>query len=46
MSTFEKTIHTEARGVMLSTLWIFVACNIIVADIVGFLNPGALETMR
>ncbi len=36
MSTFEKTIHTETRGVMLSTLWIFVVCNIIVADIVGF----------
>lgn len=45
MSTFEKTIHTETRGVMLSTLWIFVVCNIIVADIVGFLNPGALETI-
>ena len=45
MHTFEKTVHTEARGVMLSTLWIFVVCNIIVADIVGFLNPGALETI-
>jgi len=30
---------------MLSTLWIFVVCNIIIADIVGFLNPGALETI-
>ncbi len=45
MSTFEKTMHTEARGVVLSTLWIFVVCNIIIADIVGFLNPGALETI-
>ena len=30
MSTFEKTMHTEARGVVLSTLWIFVVCNIII----------------
>lgn len=45
MNTFEKTVHTEARSVMLSTLWIFVVCNIIIADIVGFLNPGALEAI-
>jgi len=29
----------------LSTLWVFVVLNIIVADIVGFLNPGALEAI-
>jgi hypothetical protein len=34
---------TEDRKVMLSTLWIFVLFNMIFADIVGFMNPGALE---
>lgn len=29
----------------LSTLWIFVMFNMVFADIVGFLNPGALEEM-
>jgi hypothetical protein len=29
----------------LSTLWIFVMFNMVFADIVGFLNPGALENM-
>lgn len=29
--------------VKLSTLWIFVVFNMIFADIVGFMNPGALE---
>lgn len=29
--------------VKLSTLWIFVMFNMIFADIVGFMNPGALE---
>jgi Sec-independent protein secretion pathway component TatC len=29
----------------LSTLWIFVMINIIIADIVGFVNPGALEAI-
>lgn len=35
----------EDMKVRLSTLWVFVMFNIIFADIVGFLNPGALETM-
>ena len=39
------SVNTEARNVMLSTLWIFVVFNIIVADIVGFLNPGTLEAI-
>jgi len=43
--TSVQNVHAETRGVMLSTLWIFVVCNIIIADIVGFLNPGALETI-
>lgn len=31
--------------VRLSTLWVFVMFNMVFADIVGFLNPGALEEM-
>lgn len=38
-----QAARTETRGIMLSTLWVFVVLNIILADIVGFLNPGALE---
>lgn len=45
MHTSVQNVRAETRGVMLSTLWIFVVCNIIIADIVGFLNPGALETI-
>lgn len=33
----------EDRRVILSTLWIVVMLNMIFADIVGFMNPGALE---
>ncbi|MCP4359229.1 MAG: hypothetical protein GY796_14540 [Chloroflexi bacterium] len=29
----------------LSTLWIFVMVNMVMADIVGFMNPGSLEQM-
>ena len=29
----------------LSTLWIFVMINILMADIVGFMHPGALESI-
>jgi len=29
----------------LSTLWIFVMFNMVMADIVGFMNPGSLEQM-
>ena len=31
--------------VRLSTLWIFVMFNILAADIIGFLNTGALQTI-
>lgn len=31
--------------VKLSTLWIFVMFNMVFADIVGLLNPGAIEEM-
>ena len=43
MSTNEKTVKMEAMKVRLSTLWIVVMFNMAFADIVGFLNPGALE---
>ena len=33
----------EDMKVKLSTLWIFVMFNMAFADIVGFINPGALE---
>jgi Sec-independent protein secretion pathway component TatC len=33
----------EDMKVRLSTLWIFVMFNMVFADIVGFINPGALE---
>lgn len=33
----------EDMKVKLSTLWIFVMFNMAFADIVGFMNPGALE---
>lgn len=29
--------------IKLSTLWVFVLFNMVFADIVGFMNPGALE---
>lgn len=35
----------EDMKVRLSTLWIFVMFNMVFADIVGLLNPGALEEM-
>jgi hypothetical protein len=33
----------EDIRVKLSTLWVFVMFNMMFADIVGFMNPGALE---
>lgn len=35
----------EDNKVRLSTLWIFVMFNMVFADIIGFLHPGALEEM-
>ena len=43
MTTNEKTVKMEAMKVRLSTLWIVVMFNMAFADIVGFMNPGALE---
>lgn len=42
-----NSIQTDSviidRKAILSTLWIFVMFNMVFADIVGFMNPGALE---
>lgn len=43
MNVDKKSVVPEDRGVVLSTLWIFVLFNMVFADIVGFMNPGALE---
>lgn len=45
MNQSMKTTGIEDIRVRLSTLWVFVMFNMVFADIVGFLNPGALETM-
>lgn len=42
MNTLEKTAKMDMK-VKLSTLWIVVMFNMVFADIVGFMNPGALE---
>jgi len=43
MNVNKKSSVPEDRRGVLSTLWIFVLLNMIFADIVGFMNPGALE---
>ncbi|MBI9108877.1 MAG: hypothetical protein JEZ04_19195 [Spirochaetales bacterium] len=45
MSTSRNCIGNVDMKVILSTLWIFVMFNMVFADIIGFLNPGALEEM-
>jgi Family of unknown function (DUF6326) len=42
MKTNEQAAKMDMK-VKLSTLWIFVMINMVFADIVGFMNPGALE---
>ena len=42
MNTSEKTAMFDVRS-KFSTLWILVLFNMVFADIVGFMNPGALE---
>lgn len=42
MNANERTAKLDVRS-KLSTLWILVLFNMIFADIVGFMNPGALE---
>lgn len=43
MNVDKKSSVPEDRRGVLSTLWIFVLLNMLYADIVGFMNPGALE---
>ena len=45
MNASKDAAGMEDMRVRLSTLWIFVMFNMAFADIVGFLNPGALEEM-
>jgi asparagine N-glycosylation enzyme membrane subunit Stt3 len=45
MSLLKQIPSIEEIKVKLSTLWIFVMLNIVLADIVGFLHPGVLEQM-
>lgn len=40
-----KGHHMDNMKIKLSTLWIFVLFNMVFADIIGFMNPGALETI-
>ncbi len=42
MNTNEKTAKLDIRS-QLSALWMLVVFNMVFADIVGFMNPGALE---
>jgi Sec-independent protein secretion pathway component TatC len=42
MNTIDKPAKMDMK-MKLSTLWIFVMFNMVFADIVGFMNPGALE---
>ena len=42
MNTNEKNAQMDMK-VKLSTLWMVVMFNMVFADIVGFMNPGALE---
>ena len=37
------TVSMDEMKVKLSVLWIFVMFNMAFADIIGFINPGALE---
>ena len=39
----KKAFETVDMKVRLSTLWIVVLINMLFADIVGYMNPGALE---
>lgn len=42
MNTNDKAAQMDLKA-KLSTLWIVVMFNMVFADIVGFMNPGALE---
>ncbi len=42
MDTSNKLIEIQDKKVILSTLWVFVMFCIAYADIIGFIEPGAL----
>ena len=43
MNAYQNSNGMQDMRVRLSTLWIFVMFNMVFADIVGFMIPGALE---
>ena len=43
MNSLPGSQEMETTRIRLSTLWIFVLFNMVFADIVGFMNPGALQ---
>jgi hypothetical protein len=43
MNTNSKLVEVQDKKVTLSTLWVFVMFCIAYADIIGFIEPGALE---
>ncbi len=43
MNTNNKLIEAQDKKVILSTLWVFVMFCIAYADIIGFIEPGALD---
>ncbi len=43
MNTNNKLVLAQDKKVVLSTLWVFVMFCIAYADIIGFIEPGALE---
>lgn len=45
MNTSNKLIEVQDKKAILSSLWIFVMFCIAYADIIGFLEPGTLETI-
>jgi hypothetical protein len=42
LNTSENTARFDVRS-KISTLWILIMFNMVFADVVGFMNPGALE---
>ncbi len=45
MNASNKLIQVQDRKVTLSTLWVFVMFCIAYADIIGFIEPGALKNI-
>ena len=45
MNASERTTDMEAMRTRLSTLWVVVMFNMVFADILTFINPGALQEL-